>query len=58
MPRDIAKSEIKKRGGKVGSAVSTQTDFVVAGENPGSKYDEAERLGVKILTEKEFQKML
>jgi len=56
--RDEAKEKIKDLGGQVSSAVSLKTDYVVAGENPGSKYDKAEELGVKILTEKEFLKML
>ena len=54
MSRSEAKAIIKKNGGKVSSAVSTQTDYVVAGENPGSKYDEAEKLGIKILNEEEL----
>ncbi len=46
------------KGAKVTSSVSSRTDFVVAGENPGSKYDKARKLGVTILTEQEFQAML
>lgn len=55
--RDEAKALIKKAGGKVSSAVSKKTDYVVAGENPGSKLDEAEKLGVKILNEAQFTKL-
>lgn len=58
MSRDEAKEEIRKRGGKVSSSVSSKTDGVVAGEEPGSKYDDAKRLGVLILNEEEFSKLL
>lgn len=54
MSRSEAKALIKENGGKVSSAVSTQTDYVVAGENPGSKYDEAEKLSITILSEEEL----
>jgi DNA ligase (NAD+) len=58
MSRDDAKARIKKVGGKISSAVSKNTDYVIAGENPGSKYDEAEKLGVVILTEEQFTALL
>ena len=54
MSRDDAKEKIKSLGGKVSSSVSKSTDYVVVGENPGSKYDDAVKLGVKILDEKDF----
>jgi DNA ligase (NAD+) len=54
LSRDEAKALIKQHGGKVASSVSKNTDYVVAGDNAGSKYDEAVKLEVKILTEKEF----
>ena len=54
MSRDEAKARILARGGSVSSAVSKKTSYVVVGENPGSKYDEALRLGVSVLTEEEF----
>ena len=57
MSRDEAKALIKKAGGNVSSAVSKNTDYVVAGENAGSKYDEAEKLGVFILNEEAFDKL-
>ncbi len=57
MSRDEAKARIKKHGGKVSSAVSSATDYVVAGENPGSKYDEAEKLGIRVLNEESFDKL-
>ena len=56
--RDKAKEEIKLRGGQVSESVSKNTDFVVAGAEPGSKYDKAKKLGVKIIGEKEFLKLL
>ena len=56
--RDGAKAMIKERGGSVSSSVSQKTDYVVVGENPGSKYTDAQRLGVSILNEDEFKKLL
>lgn len=58
MDRNEAKKKIESLGGKVSSSVSKNTSYVVAGENPGSKYDDAQKLGVKILDEKEFIKIL
>lgn len=57
MSRDQAKEKIRKLGGKVQSSVSKSTNYVVCGENPGSKYDKAKKLEVAILTEDEFLKM-
>lgn len=54
LSRDEAKDKIRVGGGLVGESVSKETDYVVAGENPGSKYDKAKELGVKILDEKGF----
>ena len=54
MPRDQAKDRIRELGGDVSSSVSKETDYVIAGSAPGSKYDKAQKLGVKILNEKEF----
>jgi NAD-dependent DNA ligase (contains BRCT domain type II) len=56
--RDEAAKLIKERGGKVSGSVSKNTDFVLAGENPGSKLDKAHALKVKVLTEKEFKEWL
>jgi DNA ligase (NAD+) len=52
--RQAAAVLIKERGGKVTDSVSKKTDFVVAGEDPGSKLEKAKTLGVQILTEEEF----
>ncbi len=49
---------IESLGGKVSSSVSTKTDYIIVGRNPGSKYEKAKRLGVKILSEDEFLKLV
>ena len=54
MGRSEASKKIKECGGKTTSSVTSKTDFLVAGESPGSKYDRAVELGVDILTEEEF----
>ncbi len=56
--RDEAKAKIKSLGGSVSNSVSKNTSYVVAGESPGLKYKKAQELGVKILTEEEFLKVL
>jgi len=55
MTRQHAKALIIQGGGHVNNSVSTKTDFVVVGENPGSKYKKAKELGVAILTEDELK---
>ncbi len=55
--RKEATELIEESGGKVTSSVSGNTDFVLAGENPGSKRDKAVGLGVKIIDEEKFEKM-
>ncbi len=56
--RDEAKRTIKQLGGQVTASVSQKTDFVVAGTDPGSKYDNAKKLGVPILDEAGFLKLI
>ncbi|MCC6323189.1 NAD-dependent DNA ligase LigA, partial [Candidatus Nomurabacteria bacterium] len=58
MSREVAKKMIIENGGKVASSVSVKTSFVLAGESAGSKYNDARKLGVKIISENEFLKML
>lgn len=58
MDRDEAKEKIRSLGGDVSSSVSKETDYVVAGENPGSKYEKALELGIQVLTEKEFEDLI
>ena len=58
MTRDEAGEKIKQMGGKTSSSVSKKTSFVVAGENAGSKLDKAQNLGVIILNEDDFLKMI
>lgn len=52
--REAAKEKIELAGGKTSSSVSSKTDVVVVGENPGSKYEKAKALGITIWTESEF----
>ncbi|WP_183408051.1 NAD-dependent DNA ligase LigA [Nocardioides pocheonensis] len=56
--RDGAKEAIVSRGGKASSSVSKKTDYVVVGDNPGSKADKAEQLGVPVLDEDGFKALL
>ncbi|MFA5994520.1 MAG: NAD-dependent DNA ligase LigA [Parcubacteria group bacterium] len=56
--RDEAKDIIRKQGGQVSSSVSKKTSYVLAGENPGSKYDKAVALGVAIIDAEQFREML
>ena len=58
MGRDEVKEKIRSLGGIVSESVSKETDYLVAGENPGSKYKKAEQLGIPILGEKELQRLL
>lgn len=57
-PRDLAKIEIEKRGGRVVSSVSAKTDYLLAGHDAGSKLDKAVASGVSVIDEKRFLEML
>lgn len=56
--RAAAKDLIKKLGGRIASSVSRQTAFVLAGQNPGAKLKQAQKLEIPLLTEEEFKKMV
>jgi DNA ligase (NAD+) len=58
LTRERAKEEIERRGGKVSGSVSRKTDFVVAGEDSGSKLKKAAELGVRVLDERAFLDLL
>ncbi|HLA51595.1 MAG TPA: NAD-dependent DNA ligase LigA, partial [Thermodesulfobacteriota bacterium] len=57
-PRGEAKELVEKYGGKVAAGISKGVDYVVVGAEPGSKYDEAKKKGLKIITEEEFKKIV
>jgi DNA ligase (NAD+) len=56
--REEIEDIIKQHGGKATGSVSKKTDYVVAGEKAGSKLDKARELGVMVLSEKEFEKLI
>ena len=58
MSRELAKEKIINLGGKVSGSVSKNTSYVLVGEDPGSKFTEAQKLGIKIIGEEEFLKMI
>jgi DNA ligase (NAD+) len=58
LTRDQAKEIIRDLGGSASGSVSKKTDYVLAGKDPGSKYDKAVKLGVEILDEDKFKKMI
>ncbi|MCB1309113.1 MAG: NAD-dependent DNA ligase LigA, partial [Leptospiraceae bacterium] len=57
-PRDLAMDEIKARGGKTVGSVSSRTTHLLAGESAGSKLDKARELGVQVVSEVEFKRLL
>ena len=58
LSRDEATKLAQRAGARVSSSVSKKTDFIVAGENPGSKYDQALKLGIEVIDEPEFLRRL
>lgn len=58
LSRDGAKTLIREAGGEVSGSVSKKTDYVLAGDGPGSKLQKAEKLGIPILSEEQFRAML
>lgn len=58
MSREIAKERLEKLGAKVANSVSTNTNYVVVGADPGSKFDKAKALNIPILLDKEFHRFL
>ena len=58
MARDEAREKIRNLGGDVSGSISSKTNYLVAGREPGSKIKKAEKLGVKVIDEKEFLKMI
>jgi len=56
--RDEARNLVESSGGMTTSSISKKVDYVVVGEDPGSKFDRAKELGIKTLTEEEFKKMI
>jgi DNA ligase (NAD+) len=56
--REEAKEAVRARGGKTAESVSSATDYVVAGQSPGSKLAKAQRLGVAVMHEEEFKRLL
>lgn len=58
MTRDEAKEKLEKLGAKVAGSVSSKTDYVVVGVDPGSKLEKAEKLSIKVLKDREFHKYL
>jgi len=58
LSREQAEEAIIAQGGRATGSVSKKTDYLVVGENPGSKYDKGRTLGVPILSEAEFLEMI
>ena len=58
LSRNEIKNIVETKGGKVSGSVSKKTDFVIVGEDPGSKYDKALELGVRVIFEEELRKII
>ncbi|MEK9177485.1 MAG: BRCT domain-containing protein, partial [Patescibacteria group bacterium] len=58
LTRERAEEMVRENGGDVSSSVGKETDYVVAGEESGFKYDKAKKLGIKIISEDDFRNML
>ncbi len=58
LTREEAKAKIRELGGDISSSVSKKTDFVVAGQDPGSKFEKAKKLGVQIVSEGDFLELI
>ena len=58
MTREEAKEKIRLLGGEISESISKKTDFLVAGKEPGTKYEKAKKLGIKRLKEQEFLKLI
>ncbi len=58
MSRDEAKEKIRVLGGDISESVSRNTSYLIVGENPGSKFDKAKELGIEILDEEKFKKLV
>ena len=57
-PRKEIEQSILEHGGRTSSSVSKKTDYLIAGDNAGSKLDKAKKLEIKIITEEELEKMI
>jgi DNA ligase (NAD+) len=57
LSREEARELVRRSGGKQSESVSRRTDYVVAGEDPGSKLEQAGRLGIRTLNEKQFLRL-
>ncbi|MFZ2621089.1 MAG: NAD-dependent DNA ligase LigA [Minisyncoccia bacterium] len=58
LSRDDVKNRIRLAGGEISESVSKETDYLILGKNPGSKYEKAQKLGVQVLDEQEFLKLM
>lgn len=58
LSRDDAKKKVRDLSGEISESVSSGTSYVIAGDNPGDKYEKAKKLGVKVLDEKEFLELV